>query len=479
MLKGVLIGLFIFFSISGFSQNLKIAEILKAKEIKTDYYDMAEAGSWVLYLPIEFGKFVFTYSQEGAISKLKDAIIARIDLVYSDYPAGQDFTALTKKRIESLEKVMPAIFNNTTIEFRKIRQTIAKTRSVAESLQHGFFIYFRTKPTKEKAKEEVENLKSILAGKTDPADMPKKTKDTRLDSIMAVWCGSSTVLVDTTDMLKEGSLSNPLNIPLEIPRVVKKMATKEYLKSGMVPEITPKDYVGWDTVYHVQYGVDCPTFSTDFFLYQITDSTVSTVFKRNKWGKAIVIADVTGSMYPYTGQLLKWLAVTLTDKQKRHFVFFNDGDNKDDAVKVIGKTGGIYSAYSNSYDEIEKTIEKAMLNGGGGDAPENNIEALLESDKLCTDCDSIVMIVDNWAPIKDISLLGKYNKPVKVVVCGVFGRINKDYLKLVRDTKGSLHLIEEDIYNLSELKEGESIKIHGRVYKLVKGEFVDIGSLST
>lgn len=192
----------------------------------------------------------------------------------------------------------------------------------------------------------------------------------------------------------------------------------------------------------------------------------------------MVIADVTGSMYPYTGQLLKWLAVSLTDKQKRYFVFFNDGDEKEDAAKIIGSTGGIYTAYTNSYDEVEKTIEKAMLKGSGGDSPENNIEALFASDKLCATCDSIVMIVDNWAPVKDISLLSKYNKPVKVVVCGVFGSIHKDYLKLVRDTKGSLHLMEEDITNLAELKEGESIIIHGRTYKLIKGEFVDLSSKS-
>jgi hypothetical protein len=192
----------------------------------------------------------------------------------------------------------------------------------------------------------------------------------------------------------------------------------------------------------------------------------------------MIIADVTGSMYPYTGQLLQWLKLTLTDKTKRYFVFFNDGDNKEDKDKIIGNTGGIYSIWTNKYDEVEELITKAMTNGSGGDAPENNIEALLESDKLCVNCDSVVLIVDNWAPVKDISLLTKSHKPVKVIVCGVFDKINKDYLKLVRETKGSLHLMEEDIYNLSEIKEGGTIKIHGVTYKLVKGEFVTASSLS-
>ncbi len=115
-----------------------------------------------------------------------------------------------------------------------------------------------------------------------------------------------------------------------------------------------------------------------------------------------------------------------------------------------------------------------MTNGSGGDAPENNIEALLESDRICKSCDSIVMIADNWASVKDLSLLVSYHKPVKVVVCGVLGRINKDYLKLARDTKGSIHLIEEDIYSLSELKEGGTIKIHGLTYQLLEGNFIDV-----
>jgi len=148
------------------------------------------------------------------------------------------------------------------------------------------------------------------------------------------------------------------------------------------------------------------------------------------------------------------------------FQKLNDGDNKEDDKKVIGKTGGLYSVFSNKYDEIEKTIVTAMTNGSGGDAPENNIEALLESNKICSDCDSIVMIADNWAPVKDLSLIASYHKPVKVVLCGVYNKINPDYLKLARETKGSLHLIEEDIYSLSQLKEGETIKIHGATYKL-------------
>src|SRR6185503_12376095 len=149
MLRHFLLSLFVIISIGGIAQPGKIAEILKTPETKIEYYELAEAGSWILYLPMEFGKSAFTYGQEDAITKLKNADVARVDLVYSDYPARQDFGPLNKKRFESLQKLLPLIFTNSNIEFRKVRQTIAKTKRTAEGLQHGFFIYFRPKPTKE------------------------------------------------------------------------------------------------------------------------------------------------------------------------------------------------------------------------------------------------------------------------------------------------------------------------------------------
>lgn len=448
-----------------FAQQTKLSVFLKDPEVKVDYYDMAEAGGFVLYLPMSYGKSDFTFLQENAIQKLKGATIARVDLVYSDYPAGQDFSSLNKKRIERLNKLMPSLFDDSTAEFRKIRQTIAKTKKAAEGLQHGFFVYFRPKPTKDETKKEITKLKESLKGETE-------INDKVADSLNFIWCGTSSVMVDTTGVLLDSSYNNWLKISSSVPRTITRWSVKDFIKSGLEPKIILKDYENWDSVYHVVYGKDCPATS-DFFLYQLADTTVTSVLKRHNWGNKIIISDVTGSMYPYTGQLLQWLKLTLTDKTKRYFVFFNDGDNKEDKDKVIGNTGGIYSVFTNNYDEVEAAIEKAMLNGGGGDAPENNVEALLESDKICANCDSIVMIADNWAPIKDISLLAKYKKPVKLILCGVLGSINKDYLKLVRDTKGSLHIMEEDIYQLSELRNGESIKIHGRIYKLIDGEFIE------
>ncbi|AEW00156.1 hypothetical protein A4D02_28515 [Niastella koreensis] len=453
-----LVTLIIFISLKGYCQN-SITSSVTAKEIFRPYYELTEAGGKVLYLPMDYGRSDFSNNQKEAIKRLENAVIVRIDLVYSDYPARTDFSLLTKKRLESLQRIIPKVFLDKSIEFRKIRQTIGKTQNIASGLQHGFFIYFRPLPTKTSGKKEARKLKALLAdGEAEKAG----------DTNNVTWCSQITICVDT----------NKVNLPVlpeEYTRTITKISVKKAVSRELIEKESEKEYLQFgDSVFCIEDKREDGCDEVGYLIYTPVDSTVTKVFKRHNWKNSFIVVDVTGSMYPYTAQLLKWLQLTLTDNVKRWFLFFNDGDSKDDNKKVIGKTGGIYSVFTNKYDEIERTIITAMENGSGGDLPENNIEALIESDRICSHCDSIVMIADNWAPVKDISFLAGYHKPVKIVLCGVFDKINKDYLKLARETKGSIHLIEEDIYSLSLLKEGETIKIHGVTYKLIEGNFVDM-----
>jgi hypothetical protein len=454
----VLIVLFNVVSFGGFGQNT-ISTLLKQREILTPQYEMTPAGSKILYLPMDYGKSAFSYRQKDVIKSLKNAEIERIDLVYSDYPASTDFSGLTQRRLETLQQALPTAFLGKGIEFRKIRQTFGSTRETASELQHGFFIYFRPLPYPGSGKKEVGKLTDLLG------ERPKKPLT---DTSGIAWCSQTLTMEDTTGLELEA-------LPENYTRTISRISVKEAIARKLIDKKDEKNYLDLgDSVFCIDDVRDGGCDFGDYAFYDLTDTTITQVFKRHHWAHSMIIADVTGSMYPYTAQLLKWLQLSLTDKQNTYFTFFNDGDDMPDDKKVIGKTGGIYSVGTNSYDEVEKIIKTAMANGSGGDLPENNIEALLSSDKVCSSCDSIIMIVDNWAPIKDISLLASWHKPVKVVVCGVFDKVNKDYLKLARDTKGSIHLIEEDIYTLSELKEGETIKIHGVTYKLIGGNFVDV-----
>lgn len=120
-------------------------------------------------------------------------------------------------------------------------------------------------------------------------------------------------------------------------------------------------------------------------------------------------------------------------------------------------------------------IQNAMMAGNGGDGPENNCEALLETIKNKPDAKEYVMIADNFANVKDIALMKSINKPVHIIICGTGNfMVNTDYLDLARATKGSIHSVEQDIENLININEGQTIEFDGKKYILQKGKFQQV-----
>lgn len=220
-----------------------------------------------------------------------------------------------------------------------------------------------------------------------------------------------------------------------------------------------------------------PDFTDEIELTKLTrgDSTILKVIDRNReWKKMLVVTDLTGSMSPYTAQLLIWFKLNEKSQQIEHFVFFNDGDEKEDATKVIGKTGGIYDGKAQTFQEVTELATLTAKNGHGGDIPENNIEALLHGLNICQDCEDIIMIADNWSTPRDLNLLNKVNKPIKIILCGTEFGVNSIYLDLAHQTGGSVHTIEQDIVNLLEVNEGEEIRIGREVFTIKEGKFVRV-----
>lgn len=210
---------------------------------------------------------------------------------------------------------------------------------------------------------------------------------------------------------------------------------------------------------------------------EFVDSTVLNALVRNKdWKKMLVVADLTGSMTPYTAQVLIWLRLNQKRKLAQHFTFFNDGDDKADESKEIGKTGGIYHSDGTDFREILGLAKKTMEGGYGGDDPENDVEAILEGLKACPTCEDIVLIADNYSTMRDYSLIETIGKPVKVIICSnTQDWVSEEYLNLALKTKGSIHTLEEDITDLMKLNEGEILTIGKFKYIIKKGEFKLLG----
>lgn len=202
-------------------------------------------------------------------------------------------------------------------------------------------------------------------------------------------------------------------------------------------------------------------------------NVIFNVLKRNKQFKSkLIVADLTGSMYPYAQQISTWLKLQfIKDSTSQHFVFFNDGDKKKDIDKKIGATGGVYYCRAKSVDALIASMELTIKKGTGGDAPENPIEAIIYGLNKSGKVDDVILIADNWAKARDIKMLVRVKVPVRVVLCGVYEgmEINEDYLNIAYKTKGSLHTIEQDITDLMKQSSGKKFNINGVDYIIKNG----------
>jgi hypothetical protein len=207
---------------------------------------------------------------------------------------------------------------------------------------------------------------------------------------------------------------------------------------------------------------------------EFPDSIVLNVFQRNNWNKMLIVADLTGSMSPYVAQVLLWFRLNDSEERAKHFLFFNDGNKTPDAKKKVGRTGGLYASPATNFKEIEALAYQTMNNGDGGDWPENDMEALLTGMKQCPECEDIILIADNNAAIRDWRMMQLVKKPIRVILCGVEDFINPQYLNLVKTSKGSLHTIEDDLTTLINMKEGQTIVLYEKTYRVQKGKFVII-----
>jgi hypothetical protein len=203
------------------------------------------------------------------------------------------------------------------------------------------------------------------------------------------------------------------------------------------------------------------------------DSSVMQILSRlNLSANTLLVADVTGSMYKYIGELLIWYKACLDSTPLERFTFFNDGDRKLTYQKEIGKTGGIYSIQTKSIEKLKDKMEEAINNGDGGDLPENNIEGILKGTKKFRHTDQVVMIADKLSGVKDISLLKKVKAPVRVILCGNRNYINCQYLDIAYQTKGSIEKLNGSVKEeLWAIKEDGIINVDGLEFQLKRGKF--------
>jgi hypothetical protein len=269
------------------------------------------------------------------------------------------------------------------------------------------------------------------------------------------------------------------NIPSKY--VISINRSKRGLENKLMTRVIPltTDYRPIDSFFvktHTEQKVYCEYVDTsNGRTNQIDEIVVLKTLQRNpEWANALVVTDVTGSMSPYIGQFLAWHQLHLKHNATSSFVFFNDGDNMRDDLKVVGQVGGTYYIKTDNYAELKTLAYEAMRNGNGGDAEENNYEAVLYGLQKNKGAENIIMIADNQATPRDLELLNKIKMPVHIILCGTSGGVNVAYLNAARKNNGTVHTMEEDLNDLAEVSEGHTLEIGNQVFIVKDGEFQEV-----
>lgn len=449
-MKRILLLTLLFGLLSSFTNGQEVSreKLLKRKPSTVKKYDTTFRQANQYFLNMDFAEAKILNPKEHFA--FMDKQVERVELYYTDFRLSDSFqqSKLNGKRLEELEKLIPSIYQQSGIVWRFVVQTGAKDEEAAKTYFHGFVITYR-----------------------DLAFVDRETELVRMDSVsIALSAIKDTIYsIECRNMSKTRKKWTGYYLPNNPDKAEKgiRFRRKGIWKRKREYQTLVKTNTICDTIWGVT-----GTFGGSSL---IVDSTVMQVLERNmtKWKKSAIITDVTGSMYPYVLQLQVWMRLNYYNTDCRHFVFFNDGDMKIDRLKRIGKVGGIYPVHAANYTAMELTCKKAMKNGGGSDAQENDLEAILEAQKQYPDRSSFILIADNYAPVRDMALLKKIKKPVHVILCGTqSGYINVEYLEIAHQTGGSVHTIERDIENLAEMSEGAKIEIGGITYQIQRGKFV-------
>lgn len=208
---------------------------------------------------------------------------------------------------------------------------------------------------------------------------------------------------------------------------------------------------------------------------------------KEQWKGSVVVTDITQSMDPYLEEVLIWHMLNLQKGEYTKYYFFNDGDKKMASAKKVGSTKGIY-ACEGAWEELPliiSTMHEAIERGlGGGEPPENDLEAILAGLQDKKPKGELILIADSYSRVRDMALLEKIDVPIRIVLCGAeekngFYRglkpdINEEYLTIAHRTGGSIHTLRQDILNLSDRQEGEIVEVGAHRYILRNRQFIKL-----
>lgn len=312
-------------------------------------------------------------------------------------------------------------------------------------------------------KIEVKNPEKITLKKENKKDSPK-TKE----SLAQTENIASTVFPELYNEISENIEENTAKLK------VNKITNKKLLfRESHINDLTEKE---------IRFMASSATSMSDKIsrvreLGKTYELTSYDALDRNidRWKNIVIVCDITSSMFPYTTQVFDWMNENTENTTIKGIVFFTDCDSlgRQTRGRLPGK---MYSVRKRDELLLWDTMFAAIRNTENNkDKPENNIEALLYAQKNYPDADEFVLIADNSSAVKDMRSLSKIKKKVHVILCGETYEKNyafqSDYVEIAKKTKGSIHTLEDDIENVSKIKEMSVVRVGNIYFRFHKGKF--------
>jgi hypothetical protein len=411
---------------------------------------------------------------------IRDTVeILSVEIVYSKYPIRggvyNEIYPLLFNRIKATLAMDPKL-NNHSINWIKVQQTNCTDNAQVDGLFHGVVIHYKLK------EPEIDIIEAVVELAETPID--RGTRLERLNSERDQIKEQEEQFEETNasvdfilnspllpDSIKESLKTKPLDVQLRY--------LENYFKEAEIQENDPEN----EDLANLQFLNQVNLFLQDF---PNVEPVIMKVLDRHpEWRNKIVINDWTGSMYSYGAQVVEWHLMNLDSSGISTVTLFNDGDNKSTKKKKIGSTGGIYTEKTSNLEELIGLFAKVMANGGGGDGPENDIEAILEAIDRQPKSSEIILIADNRACVRDIELAERIDRPVRIILCGYdpADGVNAHYVYLAKKTSGGIYTIQDDIEDMQvtlgergNISDYQDERIRLKSPQFYSGEFSKISS---
>lgn len=536
----ILLSLLFFSSISLVSaQNKRIDQILKQERTEIDKVELTTSNSMTV-LPSSFAKNDVAFQQSiDALRDLTILKVYYVYTKYRKSPSFNQL-GLDRKRFQQLNASFPEIIDNQFTEWEIVEQTGCTSPEMGQTYFHGFVFVHRSIQSEQERLAEIKRLEDYLKNPTDVFVQPKLDllegqlepsnenattvtvipdqearyaegpnamlaflkKELRTDEIALKrddqWVKTH-IKIDQNGVISDLKFleEQPDRIKNAVESAIFAMPNWEPAYRDSVPvnsELDLEVRVSYSPSVNGMYLIngDRPSLEQNTLEAKPSDlielysgSTPQEIFMKqapvykgldimDRNERCALVMDVTGSMTEHVASMKRWIHSNNDSMNFTSFTFFNDGDEKPTRKKKIGSTGGIYTTFRP--DQIDNLVMETMRRGSGGERPESDIEALLQTQEKDTLCDVILLIGDNYSEVRDLRLLPTVNKRVNLLMCSLKGALRTDYLQIAKQTGGYLIYNGERI-ELRHLKPGNILSVgiyqydyNGTTFKLRETE---------